>query len=274
MPPSNRRPVDFRPPAPGTSEIVLTLDRDVSPAGRTAVQSARATLAIQELGGKVIPDLDTPMSVNIQLDESTGDASLAKLALQIQLLNSVTALHLRRSKVTDAGLASLEGINNIERIDLEGTAITDAGLEHLRNMTRLKLLIVTDTKVTAAGAARLQQSLPQLRVTHFSRAESDSQLAITNAGGAQFSDAAGRLVAIRFDRKVSDFQLLGLQKHLEVWKTSLRSIDLTGSEITDRGLGALAALTSLEQLNLKGTDVTVAGVKSLKRTAPNLKVKH
>jgi hypothetical protein len=100
-------------------------------------------------------------------------------------------------------------------------------------------------------------------------------LAITNAGGAQAEDENGKLIAIRFETgNLNDFQLLGLQQHLEVWKTTLRSIDLSNCHIRDRGLAALAGLTSLEQLTLKGTDVTVAGVKSLKRTVPNLKVKH
>jgi hypothetical protein len=112
-------------------------------------------------------------------------------------------------------------------------------------------------------------------VTHLSHAESDSKLAITNAGGTEYPDENGRLIEIRFTPgKLNDFQLLGLQKHLEVWKSTLRSIDLTDCHITDRGLAALAGLTSLRQLTLKGTDVTVAGVKSLMRTVPNLKVKH
>jgi hypothetical protein len=61
---------------------------------------------------------------------------------------------------------------------------------------------------------------------------------------------------------------------LEVWKTTLRTVDLTDCHVTDRGLAALAGLTSLRQLTLKGTDVSVAGVKSLKRAVPDLKVKH
>jgi len=65
-----------------------------------------------------------------------------------------------------------------------------------------------------------------------------------------------------------------LRKHLEVWKSTLRSIDLTDCHITDRGLAALAGLTSLRELTLKGTDVTVAGVNALKRTVPSLKVTH
>ncbi|HEV8000114.1 MAG TPA: hypothetical protein VGP63_09555 [Planctomycetaceae bacterium] len=212
--------------------------------------------------------------LHVELKRSQGDAVLAKMVPQIRAFDLIASLHLQGTKITDAGLASLEGLNNIEHIDLEGTAITDAGLEHLRHMTHLEVLMVTDTKVTAAGVARLKKSLPHLRVPHLSRAARDSQLAITNAGGIQASDPSGKLREIRFERKLSDFQLLGLRNHLEVWKTSLRSIDLTGSEITDRGLEALGGLTSLEQLNLKGTDVTVAGVKSLKRTVPNLKVRH
>jgi hypothetical protein len=136
-------------------------------------------------------------------------------------------------------------------------------------------LIVSETNVTDAGVASLKKSLPHLQVTHLSHAESDSKLAITNAGGTEYPDENGRLIEIRFTPgKLNDFQLLGLQKHLEVWKSTLRSIDLTDCHITDRGLAALAGLTSLRQLTLKGTDVTVAGVKSLMRTVPNLKVKH
>ncbi len=197
-----------------------------------------------------------------------ANALLTKIAPKIKALSSVTGLHLRGPKVTDAGLASLHGINNIEQINLKGTAITDAGLVHLRDMTHLTLLVVSDTEVTEAGVASLKKALPQLQVTHLSRAESLSQLAITNAGGAVFFDDNGKLIEILFTHRLSDFQLLGLQNHFEVWKTTLRAVDLTNSSITDRGLAALAGLTALRKLTLKGTDVTVAGVKSLIRAAP------
>jgi uncharacterized protein (TIGR03067 family) len=273
------RPIDFSAKArSGDWDCVFILERDTSPAARTKVQDARAILAIRGLGGKVFSDdahLVPQTTLYVKLDETEGDAVLTKIAPQMKSLSSVTGLHLNGSKLTDSGLASLEGINNIGQISLERTAITDAGLTHLRNMTRLGLLIVTDTQVTDAGLASLKKSLPHLQVTHLSRAERDSQLAITNAGGTESFDDNGKLIEIRFTRgKLNDFQLLGLQKHLEVWKTTLRSIDLIDCHITDRGLAALAGLTSLRQLTLKGTDVTVAGVKSLMRTVPNLKVRH
>jgi uncharacterized protein (TIGR03067 family) len=275
------RPADFSMNVRwGTFDCVLILERDTSPAARTKVQDARAILAIRKLGGDAqfsdnyLAPLGARPPLYVKLDEKKGDAILTRIAPQMKALSSVSGLHLHGSKVTDVGLACLEEINNVEHIDLQGTAITDAGLAHLRNMTNLRLLSVSETNVTDAGVASLKKSLPHLQVTHFSHAESNSQLAITNAGGVEYSDDKGKLIEIRFTRKLNDFQLLGLQKHLEVWKTTLRSIDLTDCRITDRGLAALAGVTSLRELNLKGTDVTVAGVKSLMRTVPDLKVKH
>lgn len=255
---------------------VFTLERDTSAAALTRVRDGRAILAIRDLGGEAYSD-DTqpgPGRNYVKVDESKGDVLLTKIAPKIKVLSSVAGLHLRGPQVTDAGLASLQGINNISQIDLKGTATTDAGLIHFKNMTHLALLIVSDTDVTEAGVASLKKALPQLQVTHLSHAESLSQLAITNAGGTEYLDGNGKLIEIRFTRRLSDFQLLGLQKHLEVWKSTLRAIDLTNSSVTDRGLRALVGLTSLRQVTLTGTDVTVAGVKSLMRAVPDLRVKH
>jgi uncharacterized protein (TIGR03067 family) len=268
---------DFSAKVPsGEWYCVFTLERDTSAAALTRVRDGRAILAIRDLGGEAYSD-DTqpgPGRNYVKVDESKGNSLLAKIAPKIKVLSSVTGLHLHGSKLTDAGLAALEGTNNIGQIDLKGSAVTDAGLMHLRKMTHLALLVVSDTDVTEAGVASLKKALPQLQVTHLSRAESLSQLAITNAGGTEYFDGDGKLIEIRFARRLSDFQLLGLQKQLEVWKTTLRAVDLTNSSITDLGLVALTGLTSLRQLTLKGTDVTVAGVKSLLRAAPDLKVRH
>ena len=189
----------------------------------------------------------------VEVDESKGERdALAKIAPKIKVMSSVTGLHLHGRKVTDAGLASLQGINNIEQISLKGTAITDAGLLHLKNMTHVALLTVSDTDVTEAGVASLKKALPQLQVTYLSHAESLSQLAITNAGGALFFDDNGKLIEILFTHRLSDFQLLGLQKHFEVWKTTLRAVDLTNSSITDRGLAALAGFDRAAETRTQG----------------------
>lgn len=268
---------DFSAKTPtGKWYCAFTLERDTSAAALTRVRDARAILAIRELGGVAEVDDNQPGPGRnyLEVDESKGDAVLAKIAPKIKVMSSLAGLHLHGRKVTDADLTSLEGINNIDQINLKGTAITDAWLLHLKNMTHLALLNVSDTDVTEAGVASLKKALPHLQVNYLSHAESLSQLAITNAGGAVFFDDNGKPIEIRFTRGLNDFQLLGLQQHLEVWKSTLRTVDLTDCHVTDRGLAALGGLTSLERLMLKGTDVTVAGVKSLRRTVPNLKVKH
>ncbi len=273
------RPDNFSTVREGVIEYVLTLDRDTSPAALNTVRGAQAMLAMRELEGVALSSYSwdgqpsARAGLYVKLVESSGDAILASVAPPMKAFSRVDGLQLKDGKVTDTGLASLAGMNNIEQINLEGTVITDAGLTHLKNMTSLQLLTVTGTKVTNAGIAGLKKSLPNLRVIHRSHVESDSLKAITNSSGIGYFDADGKLVAIHFTR-VQDSWLLELKDQLEIWKPTLKSIDLTDCCVTDRGLRALAGLTSLAEVTLEGTDVTVAGVKSLQCTVPNLKVKH
>lgn len=257
---------------------MLLLERDNAPDQKAKLQDGRAILAIRELGGEAFFDTENSLARGnpyIRLDSSKGDVLLVSLVPHLKSLSKVTGLHLNETQVTDAGLAALEGLNNIEHINLEKTAITDAGLSHLQKMTHLGLLIVSDTHVTSAGVARLTQALPQLHVTNLSHVERESEKAIIGAGGILYSDQQGKLKEVRFTRsRVTDAMLRKIQKDLEVWQGSLKAIDLTNSPITDQGLEALANLTALRQLTLVGTDVTVAGVKSLQKSVPNLKVKH
>jgi uncharacterized protein (TIGR03067 family) len=268
------RPTDFSVKA--ATDAVLTLERDASPAARRTILDARAILAIRQLGVRAFSEgRRASRNLYVTLDASDGDPLLAKIAPQIRALDQVTGLHLNGSRVTDAGLASLEGIDNIGHINLAKTAIGDAGLSHLKKMTHLGLLIVSNTYVTDAGLASLKQSLPHLRITNLTRLESDAETAIIEGGGTLVSDEGGKLTEIRFTRgNVKDATLQDLETHLKVWRRTLRSIDLANSPITDQGLRSLTGLTALRQLNLKGTDVTVSGVKYLKQFVPKLKVQH
>lgn len=62
---------------------------------------------------------------------------------------------LARSKITDAGLATVAKMKNLERLHLENTAITDAGLAQLAGLAKLEYLNLYGTKVTDAGIAKL-----------------------------------------------------------------------------------------------------------------------
>jgi Leucine-rich repeat (LRR) protein len=59
---------------------------------------------------------------------------------------------------------------------------------------------------------------------------------------------------------------------LELWKGTLRELNLANSKITDAGLEHLKGLTALKRLNLTNTGVTDAGVNSLKQSLPGVKI--
>ena len=80
---------------------------------------------------------------------SFSDAGLAHLKratkLKTLLIGSGT------SGVTDAGLASLQGLTDLEELDVSGSMVTDAGLDGLRGLTKLKDVGVNGTSVTKEG---------------------------------------------------------------------------------------------------------------------------
>ena len=55
------------------------------------------------------------------------------------------------TRVTDAGLAHLEGLTRLEWLTLDLTQVTGAGMEHLQGLTKLETLLLSNTQVTDAG---------------------------------------------------------------------------------------------------------------------------
>ncbi|QIF04026.1 c-type cytochrome domain-containing protein [Roseimicrobium sp. ORNL1] len=81
-----------------------------------------------------------------------GDKELAELA---PAAPHIAWLDLGRSKVTDAGLATVGKMPALQRLHLENTAVTDAGLAQLAGLQNLEYLNLYGTKVTDAGIAKL-----------------------------------------------------------------------------------------------------------------------
>ena len=85
--------------------------------------------------------------------------SLAKLPLK----DSLMAIGLRGTQVTDDDLPLFKQFARLERLDLANTAVSDAGLAALESLP-LKVLDVRGTKVSAAGLASLQEKNPGLAI--------------------------------------------------------------------------------------------------------------
>jgi hypothetical protein len=89
------------------------------------------------------------------------DASLE----QLKGPTNLKILGLVDSDVTDAGLKHLKGLTTLEDLVLRSINITDAGLAHLEGMTNLKHLDLRFTGVTLAGVKKLQQALPNCKIS-------------------------------------------------------------------------------------------------------------
>jgi hypothetical protein len=149
---------------PGALARVRALGVSVSPlAAATTLLEVRCTNVTSTFGDAELALVASlaPQVTRLSLaGTQVTDSGLATLSSFVNL----TRLRLDRTRVTDAGLAPLSGLARLEYLNLYATAVTDAGLSHLLRLGSLRDIYLWRTPVTAAGAARLQSSLPRLRV--------------------------------------------------------------------------------------------------------------
>ena len=148
------------------------------------VADENAIDAIEKSGGKIYR-VDDGLEIEFHLSgRNLRDTQLAS----IKQLAGVTALNLKRTKITDAGLEHLQDLTSLEILHLEQTAVSDKGIVHLsklknlrylnlygtsvtdsalpqlQHLKRLERLYVWKTKITAEGTAALEKAIPGLRV--------------------------------------------------------------------------------------------------------------
>jgi mono/diheme cytochrome c family protein len=115
------------------------------------------------LGVRLLPRSQVPTDGLLVRTASSparcDDVVLAKLA---PIAGLIVEAELARTKITDAGLATLAGWENLRELDLTRTAVTSRGLAALTKSRRLEALNLTDTGVDDAGAAELKK-LPGLK---------------------------------------------------------------------------------------------------------------
>jgi len=84
---------------------------------------------------------------------------------QLQRLSLLEKLYIDENQITDAGLERLQGLRQLQVLSLCGNAITDSGLEHLKGLSKLQQLWLGKTQVTEEGVKKLQQALPNCKIT-------------------------------------------------------------------------------------------------------------
>ena len=174
-----RRSCPEPPPVPTLTSVNLQ-DTGVSR------ESLRALYSARQLNGLYLSQLD-----------SFDDASLGELAASIPTLHTLSlidlaitdsglehldslallTLTLRDADLTSAAVRHLEGLTTLRVLRLGRTLIDDAAVPALATLTGLKQLELTETGITEEGVARLQEALPNCRITHESISDPDGEAA-------------------------------------------------------------------------------------------------
>jgi hypothetical protein len=176
------------------------------------------------------------VSLTLSADPVT-DISAAKA------LPHVTQIEIDSSSLSDADLANLPP--SLTRLTLGGSRATDAGLQSLPR-SLISLNLSNDINITDAGLRDLPRSITSLDLSD------DAKIA-----GVGFRDLPRSLTSLNLsdDTNITDAGLRDLPRSI----TSLYLLE--DVKITDAGLRDLPR--SLTSLDLRGTNVTVAGIKSL-----------
>ena len=108
------------------------------------------------------PEAAAEMNRRFMRKTQVTDKGLACLSR----LTNLTQLELQGALITDAGLAHLRTLTELQWLNLQNTQVTDAGLTFLRTLTELEVLNLRRTQVTDEGFKKLQQALPNCKITH------------------------------------------------------------------------------------------------------------
>jgi mono/diheme cytochrome c family protein len=136
--------------APAIVARPVIAPKDLDPSTKEAIGKITGELGVTILQ---LSQSDTGlMFTAVNVADKFDDAALAKLA---PIVGQLADVNLGRTKVTDAGLATLASAANLQRLRLENTAVTDAGLDHLKTLEKLEYLNLFNTQITDAGLEKL-----------------------------------------------------------------------------------------------------------------------
>jgi Leucine-rich repeat (LRR) protein len=193
--------------------------------------------------------------VEVRADGRVRSVSLARtgvtdsLLAPVARLSALEELDLEATEIGDLGLATLARCVTLKRLKLDSTTVSDRGLAHLAGLRQLESLSLAGTLVRTL--APLPATLRTL------------DLSSTNAG----LDAMKQVVAlrnlVRVDLAYTDLSNPASQDLLGELVPSIRILDLTGADIEDRGIAAIAKLTGLEELLVNHGRFTEKGFASL-----------
>jgi hypothetical protein len=205
-----------------------------------------AAAALMQLGGKVV-------LVDAALVDAAPRWLRGYVGEDLLTMRVAASIDLSHSRVTDADLVHLLAFRHFGQLNLSDTLVSDAGLVHLRRVVDGRFFDLSRTRVTDVSVL-------------FSNKSWEHPLGLKLSG-----NRIARLFP--FERQWCPLQVLDLSQtnaddgtleSLPDGLVNLSSLDLSGTDVSDRGLASLLRMEGLTRLDLTDTRVTAEGITRLK----------
>ncbi|MEZ6128047.1 MAG: protein kinase [Planctomycetaceae bacterium] len=194
---------------------------------------------------------------------------------QLELIEELRCLDFWGSNVTDADMVQILAFSQLSRLEFSGAAISDQGMIGIEKLTSLRKLTLRSTRVGDTTLTRLAQ-LPHLEYLDIAHTdisleglrEASQSLSLSNLGigGPVIDNKALEIVG---DMELRSLGLIfpsvaddhGIEHLVKI--SELRSLDLTGINVTDAGMAHVSRFPVLDQLFLRDTRITDACISDL-----------
>ena len=222
--------------------------------------------------------VDLPELTALVLDDApVDDAVLAGLQL------SLVRLYLARTGIDDAGIAKLvAGQPHLEVLDVEGCAIGNASLSAIAQLADLHALDVAGTNIDDTGGPALG-SLAKLEILDLGHTKIGAKtiaairpLALRELFvpqtrvGKEIATLAGYAPGlVRFDATTlaSEYKPTDADLGWLASAPNLVEAGMSGSQVHDKLVMAIAALPELREIRVANTPITIAAIRAIaKRT--------
>ena len=218
---------------------------------------------VTDLGLGFVAKLSKLKSLNLYFAEHVTESGVARLA---ELANLET-LNLRGARMSDSGMEFLSHFANLRELDVGITQITDTSLEHLEGLAHLEKLSLGGNRIGQSGLIFLQYlsalkhldlsgaqitdsgvwsvTLTDLNINRIATLKGLEVLNLAAADNGYVAAIGDGVPRLRNRIQITDLSLPELKT-----LPRLRSLDLSRSEVTAKGLTELAEARKLENLVL------------------------
>jgi hypothetical protein len=185
-------------------------------------------------------------------------------------------LNLRGTRVSDGAMETISRLTGLEALDIAHTPVTDNGLDHLITLIHLKEFSMGGGR-RGVGALSMLRMLPTLTHLDLSGARpAPPDMPGRRSAGAGMPEESLRAIAELKDLRVlklghsaitaPGLKILAALQHVE-------KLGLEGCRrIDDAAAPELAAWKSLKYVDLQDTQMTAAGVETLRKSRPDLQL--